>query len=76
MATELDSTYQSITAESENYLGQTGTALTPLRPAGTARIGNKRLDVLTVGDFIARETPIKVVDVEGTKILVEAVDAM
>ncbi len=75
LATELDSAYQSTTAESESYLGQTGTALTPLRPAGTARIGNKRLDVLTVGDFIARETPIKVVDVEGTKILVEAVDA-
>ena len=56
----------------EVFLGKTGVALTPLRPAGTARIDNKRLDVITVGDFIAQNTPVKVLEVEGSKISVEA----
>ena len=58
----------------ESFLGKTGVALTPLRPAGTARIDNKRLDVITVGDFIAQNTPVKVLEVEGSKILVETIE--
>ncbi len=58
----------------QSFLGKTGVALTPLRPAGTARIDNKRLDVVTVGDFIAQNTPVKVLEVEGSKISVEALE--
>lgn len=58
----------------ESFLGKTGVALTPLRPAGTARIDNKRLDVVTVGDFIPQNSPIKVAEVEGSKISVEALE--
>jgi membrane-bound serine protease (ClpP class) len=58
----------------QSYLGKTATALTPLRPSGTVRLGDKRLDVITVGDFIDSETSVKVVDVEGSKIFVEAID--
>ncbi|MCG9128484.1 hypothetical protein JT359_12855 [Candidatus Poribacteria bacterium] len=57
-----------------SFLGKTGVALTPLRPAGTARIENKRLDVVTVGDFIPQNSPVKVMEVEGSKIAVEAFD--
>ena len=53
------------------YLGQTGVALTVLRPAGTAMIENKRLDVVSVGDFVEVDVPIQVVNVEGSKIMVE-----
>ena len=56
------------------YVGKTGVALTPLRPAGTVRVDDKRLDVVTAGDFIVRETPVKVIGVEGSKIFVEAID--
>ena len=48
--------------------------LTPLRPSGTARIGGKRVDVVTVGDFIAQNSSVKVVEVEGPKVFVEAVE--
>jgi membrane-bound serine protease (ClpP class) len=58
----------------QSYLGKTGVAITPLRPAGTVRVGDKRLDVVTVGDFIASETSVKIVNVEGSKIFVEAID--
>ena len=57
-----------------SFVGKTGVALTPLRPAGTARIENKRLDVVTVGNFINENTPIKVLEVEGSKISVEALE--
>lgn len=58
----------------QQFLGKTGVALTPLRPAGTVRIDNKRLDVVTVGNFIGENTPVKVLEVEGSKILVEALE--
>ena len=67
--------YHSSSSEDfQGYLGQSGTALTPLRPSGTARIGNKRVDVVTVGDFIPQNSNIKVVEVEGSKVFVEAVE--
>lgn len=58
----------------QEYVGKTGVALTPLRPAGTVRVDDKRLDVVTAGDFIVRETPVKIINVEGSKIFVEAID--
>ncbi len=54
-------------------LNRTGTALTNLRPAGTARIGDQRVDVVTEGDLIPRGTAVKVVAVEGFRIVVRAV---
>ena len=56
------------------YVGKTGIALTPLRPAGTVRVDDARLDVVTAGDFIVRDTPVKITNVEGSKIFVEAID--
>ncbi len=58
----------------QDYLGKPGTALTPLRPSGTARIENKRVDVVTVGDFIPQNSAIRVIEVEGSKVFVEAVE--
>lgn len=63
------------TDDFQSFVGKTGVALTPLRPAGTARIENRRLDVVTVGNFIDENTPIKVLEVEGSKISVETLEA-
>lgn len=51
--------------------GRTGVSLTPLRPAGTALFGDDRVDVVTEGGFIAINTPIRVVKVEGSRIVVK-----
>ncbi|UVI32135.1 NfeD family protein [Paenibacillus spongiae] len=51
-------------------LGKVGETLTPLRPAGTARIGDERIDVVTNGEFIAAGTQVEVVKVEGTRVVV------
>ena len=77
LATEMSSDigYHSAGDEDfQSYIGQTGTAITPLRPAGAIRLAGKRVDVLTAGDFIPSETPVKVIEVEGSKIFVEALD--
>lgn len=51
--------------------GQQGHALTPLRPAGAAMIGDARVDVVAQGRFIEANTPIKVILVEGNRVVVE-----
>ena len=54
-------------------LNGTGVALTQLRPSGTANINGQRVDVVTEGGLIERGTPVKVVAVDGTRIVVRAV---
>lgn len=54
-------------------IGLEGIALTPLRPSGTAEIENERLDVISEGGFIDKGSHIKVVKVEGVRIVVREV---
>ncbi len=51
--------------------GDIGTALTILRPAGSALFNGARYDVVSQGDFISMDTPVRVISVEGNKIVVE-----
>jgi membrane-bound serine protease (ClpP class) len=53
-------------------LNQTGTALTNLRPSGTALIDGKRVDVVTEGPMVERGTPVRVVAIEGLRVVVRA----
>jgi membrane-bound serine protease (ClpP class) len=57
-----------------DWAGQEGEALTDLRPAGTARILGNRADVVAESDLIERGSRIKVVAVEGTKVVVRRAD--
>src|SRR6185436_6804264 len=47
------------------WIGQTGTAATPLRPSGTILIAGKRLDAITAGEFLDPGTPVFIVRTEG-----------
>ena len=51
-------------------VGMQGKSLTPLRPAGKATIGDAVIDVVTEGDFIPYNTAIRVIEVEGARIVV------
>jgi membrane-bound serine protease (ClpP class) len=57
-------------AAPSELMGTPGRSLTPLRPAGTASIGGKRVDVVAESDFIGRDEPIVVVREEGLRIVV------
>src|SRR5207247_1224746 len=59
-----------IRAEKPDLLHQTGIAFTQLRPSGTALIGDRRVDVVSEGGLIEKGTPIKVVAIEGIRVVV------
>ncbi|MDW7679045.1 MAG: nodulation protein NfeD [bacterium] len=65
--------FSSTPKEYENYVGQTGIALSTLRPAGIGEFGGRRLDVVAEGEFIEEKSAIKVIKVEGYKILVRKI---
>ena len=58
-------------ANTQQLVGLKGVAVTDLRPGGTAMFGDLRLDVVSRGDFIDREAPIVVAEVEGNRIVVD-----
>ncbi|HAI21548.1 MAG TPA: hypothetical protein DCM14_06630 [Clostridiales bacterium UBA8153] len=51
-------------------LGKAGVAITPLRPAGVARIDHERYDVVSEGGFIGAGTSVMVVHIEGRRVVV------
>lgn len=63
-----------VSNENRNELiDQTGTVLTPLRPSGTVEINGERMDVVSEGSFIEAGKNVKVVKVEGVKIVVKEI---
>ncbi len=55
-------------------LGKEGVAHTTLRPAGTALIDGIRVDVVTRGELIEARTRIRVLAVEGNRVVVTAAE--
>lgn len=59
-------------ARSLDLVGRTGTALSPLRPAGTAMIDGRRVDVTTEGEFIEAQETVQVLRASGSRVVVRA----
>ena len=59
--------------KSERLEGLTGTTMTPLHPSGVAQINGKRHDVISEGALIEKDQDIKVVKVEGSRIIVRVI---
>ena len=56
-----------------DLLGAEGKALTDLRPSGTVIINDEHVDVVTEGSFIVKGTTVKVIKVEGPRIVVREI---
>ena len=67
---DADLGYVSAPDSDRQWLGRTGTALSPLRPAGIADIDGARVDVVSDGGFIDAGTAIEVTRVDGNRIVV------
>ena len=52
-------------------VGAHGTAITPLRPSGTVRIDDQDVDVVTQGIYVDAGAPVRVIHVQGARVLVE-----
>jgi len=64
-------------AESDSrsrWLGEIGTAVTPLRPTGIVEMGGERFEVLTEGAFIAAGSRVKVVAMDRRRYFVRLAD--
>lgn len=57
----------------EKWIGQEGVTLSDLRPSGIAEIAGERIDVITSGEYIDKGKPIRVISVDGTRILVKEI---
>ncbi len=71
----LSVTLEDSHADSEQALGinpgDVGLALTPFRPSGKIKIGHKKIDAITQGDFIEPGTSIRVLLVEQNHVIVQ-----
>jgi len=61
------------TQDLEYFVGKEGTALTVLRPAGTAEFDGIRLDVVSEGDYIPKNSKVRIVQVTGPRIVVRKI---
>lgn len=58
----------------KELIGQIGVAMTTLRPSGTVRIDNERLDVVSEGGYIEQGKKVKVITTQGSRIVVREVN--
>ncbi|MDL2281049.1 nodulation protein NfeD [Selenomonadales bacterium OttesenSCG-928-I06] len=72
-ATTTEQGYVS-SSDYEKYLGKEGITTTPLKPAGTVDIDGAYLDVVSESKFIAENKKVKVVSVEGNRIVVRLLE--
>lgn len=61
----------SSSADTSDLIGRSGTATTDLHPAGFAQLGDRRVNVVTRGEFIQDGSPIVVAEAHGNRIVVE-----
>jgi membrane-bound serine protease (ClpP class) len=57
-----------------DLVGRDGVAVTDLRPAGTAKIGHERVDVVTEGEYVPLGRAVRVVRSEGYRHVVRGLE--
>jgi membrane-bound serine protease (ClpP class) len=55
-------------------IGQTGVAVTPLRPGGSILIGDRRIDVMARNEYLPAGARVRVTAAEGSRVFVEPAD--
>jgi membrane-bound serine protease (ClpP class) len=54
----------------DHLLGKEGVTITPLRPSGIVEVEQSRYDVVSEGSFVAAGVRVKVIRVEGSRVVV------
>ncbi|MBD3266915.1 nodulation protein NfeD, partial [bacterium] len=70
-STSKETGYHSDSYLDDNLVGKEGYAESGLRPSGIAMIDDDRIDVVTEGEYLAPKTRIKVIRVDGNRVVVE-----
>ncbi|HMP73347.1 MAG TPA: NfeD family protein [Kiritimatiellia bacterium] len=64
--------FKSMDESSQALMGVEGSAHTDLRPAGMAMLEGKRVDVVSESGYVEKGTVVKVIRVDGNRIVVRA----
>lgn len=70
----IDPARAKLVGDRSDLLGRTGIAMSDLRPAGIARFGDDRVDVMSDGGWVASGARLRVIRVEGNRVVVRPVD--
>lgn len=65
--------FTNTTTDYNHFLGAEGIVLSHLRPSGKIKIGEELLDVVAEDEFISQGETVKVIQVEGSRIVVAKV---
>lgn len=65
--------YNSMNETYAELVNQEGITLNDLRPVGTIEINNKSYSAISNGQWIPKDSQVRIIEVDGTKILVEVV---
>ena len=65
-----DTSYKSAPATLNDLVGCVGVAETDLRMSGKGRLGGRLIDVVSESEYIDKGTPIRVLEVEGIRVVV------
>ncbi len=71
LSTTLEDSHADSAETRHVRVGDTGTALSELRPSGKAQFHDQRLDVITQGDYIDKGETIQVIELSKSKIIVQ-----
>lgn len=71
--TDTESGYTVPITDRAELLGKEGVTITALRPAGAVELEGDRIDVVTEGEFLASGVKVRVIGMDGTRIMVRAV---
>ncbi len=61
------------TADKNELIGAIGVCATDLRPAGTITVEGEPIDVVTEGGFVDKGNIVKVIGVEGSRVVVRRI---
>lgn len=76
LSSEEPKTWKAQNLHLPDLVGVEGRTLSALRPAGLAELGEARVDVVADSEFIDAGVTVRVVEVEGNRVVVEAVEAV
>ena len=57
--------------ELEGLLGKEGITISNLHPSGFAKIDGTRVDVISRGGMLEKNTPVEVIEIEGNRVVVK-----
>jgi membrane-bound ClpP family serine protease len=66
--------YNSMNEGYEMLIGEEGITLTDLRPVGTIKILDSNYSAVSNGQWISKDSAVRIIEVDGTKILVEKIE--